>query len=167
MRLRRGERQHLGQGDGLADEAAEGVGLRQRLTVELVDPRLRTVGRDDDQGAMLIVSLSHGWREVEQRRTAGDADDDGLVQGLCHAEGIEAGRALIGDGPARDVGTLVQVMDDGGIAAAWADDGVTDAVGHEQRREYVDVLLVAKHLINLRFDDLRCTIYLLFEYFII
>ena len=34
----------LGQGHGLTHEAAEGIGLRQRLTVELVNPLRGAVG---------------------------------------------------------------------------------------------------------------------------
>ena len=131
----------FGQRNGLTYEASEGVGLWQRLTVELVNPRLRTVGTDDNQGTVLIVSLSNGWCQIEQGRATGDADDDGLVQGLCHAQGIEASRALVGDGPARDVRTLVEVMHDGRIATARTDNGMTDAVGHQQGGEYVYILL--------------------------
>ena len=80
----------LWQRNGAADEAAKGARLRQRLTVELVNPLWRTVGTNDDERLMLVVSLSDGGRKVEQRRAAGDADDDGGMERLHHAEGIEA-----------------------------------------------------------------------------
>ena len=135
----------FGQGDCPTHETAEGTGLRQRLTVELVNPRLGAVGTDNDERLVLIPSLSNGWGQVEQGRTAGDADDDRLVESLHHTEGIESRRPFVGNGIARDVGALVQVMDDGGIAAAWADDGVTNAVLDEQSRQLVDAFLIAIH----------------------
>ena len=55
------------QRDGLADETAQGIRLRQRLPVELTNPLRRTVGGNDNQGPMLIVSLSDGWSKVEKR----------------------------------------------------------------------------------------------------
>ena len=119
------------QVDGLGYPGCEGSGLAQRLSVELVNPLGGAVGRDDDERLVLIVGLGHGGREVEQGRAAGDADDDRLVGGLGDAEGEESGGALVGDGVARDVGALVQVVHNGGIARAGADDGVADAVGHE------------------------------------
>ena len=118
-----------------------------RLTVQLVNPRLGAVGTNDNERLVLIPRLSHSRRKVEQGRTAGDADADRLIQSLHHAQGIEARRAFVGDGIAADVGTLVQVVDDGRIAAARTDDGVTDSVPYEQGRQYVYALLMAIHLL--------------------
>ena len=36
------------QRDGFLDESSKGIGLRQGLTIELVYPLGRTIGRDDD-----------------------------------------------------------------------------------------------------------------------
>ena len=96
---------------------------------------------------MLIVSLSNSRSEVEQRRAASDADHYGLVQGLGHAQGIEARRAFVGNGVTPYVRTLVQVMHDGRIARARTDHGMTYAVGHQQSGQYVYILLVAIHLL--------------------
>ena len=131
------------QGDCPAHKASQGIGLRQRLPVELVDPSLRTVGTHHYHGQVLIVGLGYGGRKIEQGRAAGDAYHDWLVERLCHAYGIEARAALVGDRMALDVWTLVQVVDNGSIAAAWAYYCVAYAVTHEQGREYVGVLLVA------------------------
>ena len=67
------------------------------------------------------------------------------MQTQAHAQSIEACRALVGDGIALDIGTGVEVMDNGGITATWADDSVTDAVGDEQGGQYIDVLFVGVH----------------------
>jgi hypothetical protein len=67
------------QRHSLSDEAPECIGLRKRLTVELVNPLLWTVGRDDYQRAMLVVGLSNGRSQIEQCRAAGDTDGDGLA----------------------------------------------------------------------------------------
>ena len=93
-------------------EAAESVGLGQCLPVELVNPLRRTVGRDDDNTLMLIVSFSDGRRQIEQGCTTGDADDDGLVKSLRHTQSIETGTTLIRHRVARDVRALVQVVND-------------------------------------------------------
>ena len=79
----------LRQGNGLTDEAAEGIGLWQRLAVELVNPLWRTIGRDDDERTMLIICLCHSRSEVQQRRTTGDTNGDWLSRGLRHTQGIE------------------------------------------------------------------------------
>ena len=136
----------LRQRDGAADKAAEGTRLWQRLAVELVNPLWRTVGTDNDEGLMLIPGLCDGGSQVEQCRATGDADNDGGVKGLHHAKGIETCRTLVGDGVALDVGTLVQIMDDGGIATARTNHSMTNAVGLEQGRQYVYILFVTKHL---------------------
>ena len=58
----------LRQGDGLADETAQRVGLGHRLTVQLVYPLRRAICADSHQGHMLIISLSDSRRQIEQRR---------------------------------------------------------------------------------------------------
>ena len=138
----------LGQTDGTSDEAAQSVGLWQRLAVELTYPCLGAVGRDDDDGHVLMVGLGHGGHEVEQGRPRRDADGHGLVECEGHAEGIEAGRALVGDGMARDVRRLVQVVHNGGIAAARTHDGMTDAMGREEGGQRVDVFFIAIYVFH-------------------
>ena len=70
----------------LADPRFQGAWLAERLTVELVNPLSGAVGRDDDERLVLIMSLGHSGSHIEQCRTAGDADHDGLVGGLSNAE---------------------------------------------------------------------------------
>ena len=136
---------NLRKTDCPAHEAPQGIRLRKRLAVELVNPLCRTIGRDDHEGTMLVVSLSHGWSEVEQGSATSDTDHHRLMECLYHAKGIEARTALISDGIALYVGTLIQIVHDGGIATARAHDGMMYAVSHQQRREYVYVLLVTIH----------------------
>ena len=87
---------------------------------------------------MLVIGLGHGRCQIEQCRTTGDTHHNGLPECLRHAQGIEARRPLVGHRIARDVGTLVQVMYDGGIATAGTYHGMTDAMGHQQGGEDVD-----------------------------
>ena len=135
----------FGQGNSPAYEAAQGTGLRKRLTVELVNPCLWTVGTDNDERLVLVPGFGNGRSQVEQGRPAGDADGDRLVEGLHHAECVEARRPLVGDGVALYVGTLAEIMHDGRVATARADDGVTDTMSHEQSRQQVYVLFVRVH----------------------
>ena len=136
----------LWQRDGTADKAAEGAWLRQRLTVELVNPLWRTVGTDYDEGLMLIPGLGDGGSQIEQRSATGDTDNDGGMESLHHAKGIKACRTLVGDGITLNAGTLVQIVDDGGIATTRTDHSMTNAVGLEQGSQYVYILFVTKHL---------------------
>jgi hypothetical protein len=69
------------------------------------------------------------------------------MEGLGHAEGVEACRPFVGDSMARYAVTLAEVVDDGGIAAARTHYGMAYAVSHEQSRELVDTFLTAIHLI--------------------
>ena len=45
---------------------SEDVGLRKGLPVLLTYPRLGAVGRDDDDGQLLIVGLGDGGLDIEQ-----------------------------------------------------------------------------------------------------
>ena len=94
---------------------------------------------------MLIPRLSHSRSQVEQGRAAGDADNDRFMEGLHHADGIEACRPFVGNGIASDIGMLAEVMDDRGIAATWTDNGMTDAMSNEQGCQDIDVLFVGEH----------------------
>ena len=58
----------FGQLHSLAHKAPESVWLGDGLTVELVNPLLRTVGRNDYKRNMLIGCFSHSWHNVEQCR---------------------------------------------------------------------------------------------------
>ena len=135
----------LRQGDRLADKTSEGIRLRQGLSVQLVYPLLGTVCRDDDKGNVLIISLSHSRSQIEQGRTTGDTDGNGFTKALAHAQGIEACTPLVGNRIALDVRTLVEVMHNGCIATAWTNHRMTDAMSHEQCRQYVDVFFIAIH----------------------
>ena len=112
--------------------------MAERLTIELIYPLGRAVGRNDDERLVLIVSLGYGRCQVEQRRAAGDTHHYRLVGGLRYAKGKETCGTLVGDGIARDVGALIEVVHDGRVAAAGTNNGVTDAVGYEQAGEDVD-----------------------------
>ena len=81
----------LGQRNRATDEPAQSTRLRQGLSVKLVYPRLRAVSTDNDERQVLIPRLGHGRSQIEQCRTTGDTDDDRLVKGLHHTDGIEAG----------------------------------------------------------------------------
>ena len=135
----------FGQRDSLADKAAQGIGLRQRLTIQLVYPCCRAVGRHHYQAAVLVVGLGNGRQQVEQGRARRDAHHHRLIRALRHAQGIEARRALVGDGIAGDVGTLVQVMYDGSIAATWTDHRMTDSVLDKQGREDINIDFITIH----------------------
>ena len=103
----------LGQGYGLTHKTSKGIRLGQRLTIQLIYPLLRAVGRNDDQGTLLIVGLGNSWCHIEQRRTRGNADNNRFVKRLRHSQGIETRRAFVGDGIALDVRALVEVVYDG------------------------------------------------------
>ena len=102
----------LWQGDGAAHPGGEDTGLPDSLSVELANPLGRAVGRDDDERLVLVERLGNGGCHVEHGCAAGDADHYGLVCGLGYAQGEEARRAFVSDRVARDVGTLVEVVDD-------------------------------------------------------
>ena len=129
----------LGQRDAAGHPRLQRPWLAERLTVYLVNPRGRPVGRDDHERLVLIVGLGHGGSDIEHGRTGGDAHGDGLVECLGDAQRIEAGRPLVGDGYAVDGWTCVEIVNDGCIAAARTDHGMLDAVLDEQSRQYVDV----------------------------
>lgn len=59
-----------------------------------------------------------------------------------HAEGIEAGRPLVGDRMHREGGTYLEVVGQWRVAAAGTDDDVFYAVGSEERSKYVDVFVI-------------------------
>ena len=150
---------NLRQIDGRSNEASESPRLQQRLTVELVNPLLRTVGGDHYEGHALIEGLGDGGREIEQCRPRRDADDRRQTRAQGHAQGVESRTALVGNGIARQRRTLAEVVDDRGIARARTDNGVADAVGDEQRRENIYVFLVRVHpslfLVFLPFPSIR------------
>ena len=75
---------NLREGDGLADESSEGIGLWQRLSVELVNPLRRTVCGNRHEGDMLITGLSDGRCEIQEGRTTRDTHHHRLLQRLCH-----------------------------------------------------------------------------------
>ena len=64
----------LGQRDGTFHETSEGIRLRQRLSVELVNPLRRTVGRNDYQRLFPIECLCHGRQKIEQCRARSDTN---------------------------------------------------------------------------------------------
>ena len=67
----------LRQRNRLTDEASKGIGLRKRLTIELIDPLRRTVGGDHHQWSVLVIRLCDSRSKVEQSRATGDTDCDG------------------------------------------------------------------------------------------
>ena len=135
----------LRQRDGAAHHAAQGVGLRKGLAHQLVDLRGGTVGGDEHHGGVLIKGLGGGGCLVEKGRAGRDTNGHGGLQGEAQPQGIEARRALVRHRIARDVRANSEVVDDGSIAAAGANDGMTHAMGHEQGRKDAHVLLIAIH----------------------
>ena len=94
---------------------------------------------------MLIESLGHGRSQIEQGRARSDTNHYRSVCILRHAKGIETRRPLIGDGVARDVRTLVEVVRNGRVAATGTHHSLCHPVGDEQRGEYVDILFIRIH----------------------
>ena len=135
----------FGQRHGLAHKPPEGIALRQRLTVELVYPLRRPVGRDHHEWHALIAGLSHGGHEIEQRRARGDAHGHGTGRGQCHAQRIEACRPLVDYVATLDVRADDEVVRDGCIPAARTHHGMPYAMGYEQRRQDVHIFFIAIH----------------------
>ena len=81
---------------------------------------------------MLVISLGHSGREVEQRRTRGDADHHRKAGSLTETQRLKARRPLIGHREALDGARGIEVVYDRGIATAGANHGMTYAVGDEQ-----------------------------------
>ena len=132
----------FGQRDSLADKAPEGISLRKRLPVELVNPLRRAVGRNHHQRHMLIESLSNGRGKVEQRRPTGDADGNRFAQTLCHSQRIETCRAFIRNGIALDIRALVEIMHYRRIAASRTAHRILHAVSHKQCRQCVHIIFI-------------------------
>ena len=147
----------LGQRHAAAHKAIESVGLRQRLTVELVNPLLRSVGSYDDERHMLVVSLCHSRSRVEQSRTRRDAYHCRTLRAESHAHSVERRRALVGDRVAAYCTTFAEVMHDGSIATARTNHSVCHSPFDEQRCQYVYVFLVAIHFF---YDCLTCDAYI-------
>ena len=102
----------FGQGNGFFHKTSEGIRLRKGLTIKLIYPLRRTIGRDDDNALMLVTGLSHSWSQIEQGRTTGDTDDNRFFQRLRHTQRIKTCTTLIRHRIARDVRTLVQIVYD-------------------------------------------------------
>ena len=64
------------QTDSLPDKAPQRIRLRQRLTILLVNPLWRSVGRNNNQRHLLVICLGHGGQQIEQCRTTGDTNSD-------------------------------------------------------------------------------------------
>ena len=135
----------LRQRDGEGCEASEGVVLWQCLSVELVDPRLRSVSRDHYDALPAVCRLSHSRHDVEHRRAACDADGDGLAYSRAQTEGNESRRAFVCCGMADDVRVLAEVMHQGRIAASGTHDDMAYAVGHQECCQRVDTMDIAIH----------------------
>ena len=94
---------------------------------------------------MLIERLGHCWSKIEQSRSTGDANRHGTVYGLRHAEGIEACRTLVGHRVTFYFWYLVEVVDNGCIAASRTHHGMSHAIGLQQSCQDVYVFFVAIH----------------------
>ena len=135
---------------GASHEASESVRLRKRLSVELVNPLCRAVGRHHDKRHVLITSLSHGRHHIEQRRTRCHAHHHRTMRGLSNTQSIEARRTLVRDRVARYTVTLIKVMHYRGIATTRAHHSIRHTILYKQSCEKVYVFLVTEHqLINL------------------
>ena len=122
--------------------------MGQCLSVQLVNPLRRAVGRDYNQGDMSIVSLCHGRSQIKKSRTRRDANRHGLeVARQRQAQGIEARRTLVGDGMALYLVRLVKVVHDGRITASRAHHRMLDAMSKQKRCQYVYIFFIAIHLL--------------------
>ena len=81
---------------------------------------------------MLIVSLSHRRSEVQKGGATGDAHHHRFPQGLCHAQGIEACRALVGDWEALDIRAFMEVVNDRGVPTARTHHCALHSMSHQQ-----------------------------------
>ena len=71
---------------------------------------------------------------------------DGNCGGNGHTDHIKGCTALIGNGITLDIGTGMEIMHDRGITTTRAHHSMTNAMGHQQSREYIYIFFIAKHL---------------------
>ena len=135
----------FGQRDALADMGCQRPLLVDGLSVLLVDPLCRSVGREDDQRPVLVAGFGDGRCRIEQCRSGRDADGDRLVLGQRHAQCHECRRPLVGHGVARNAGAGTEIVDDGRVAGSGTDYGLRDASLQEQGGEDVYVFFGAVH----------------------
>lgn len=128
------------------------IWLGERLAVKLADPFCGTVGGDENEGNVTVISFTHSGEQVEEGASACDADDNGLACSEPKTDGDEGGTTLVGDGMEAERmlivghgGTLVKVVDDDCVSASRAHYSVLNASGKEVRCEYVDVCFIAEH----------------------
>jgi hypothetical protein len=97
----------------------QSIRLRKRLTIQLVDPLCRSVGRNHYERDLLIISLSYCRIKIEQCRTRSHTHYDRLIT-FSHrkSKSLEAGATFVGYRIASDVFTLVEIMNYGCISAA-------------------------------------------------
>ena len=132
------------------DQRAEDIGLRQGLSILLTYPFRWSVGRDEDDRQLLIVSLRYGRMQIEQSRTRGDAYGNRANMGRrniaqSQADGIEASTALIRHGIAGDARYLIEVMDDRSVSASRANDDSSTTMTFQYTGQNIDILDIAKH----------------------
>ena len=103
---------HLGQVNGFFYKATQGIGLRQRLTIQLVDPLCWAICRNHHQWHVLIISLSHSWGQIKQRSATGDTNHHWPMHHLGYTQGIESCTTLIRHWIALDFWALIQIVYD-------------------------------------------------------
>ena len=108
--------------------------LRQRLSIELSYPLLRSVCRHHDERHMLIKSLSHSRCHVQERRPRGHTHHNRSPCGLRQANSIEPGRPFIGDRVTCYLLCLIEVMHNWRVAATRTHHGIGYAFDNKQRR---------------------------------
>ena len=112
----------------------QGVGLHQRLAVQLAYPFGGAVGGDDEQGQAAHGGLGHTGEGTEQGGAGGDAEGHGGAAGQDEAEGHEGGTALVGHGMDGQGGVGrggegIKIVHQHAVARAGAHHHVTHAIG--------------------------------------
>ena len=137
----------LWQAHSLLHKSSQCILLWQCLSVQLVYPLLRSVGRNHYQRHVLIVSLSHSRCQVQQGSTRCNANHHWSVQHLSHTQCIESRTAFICHRIALDIRTLVQVVHDSRVATTRTNHCVSHSMSHQQAGQDIYVFLTAIHIL--------------------
>ncbi|MDT4860675.1 hypothetical protein FQZ97_952500 [compost metagenome] len=71
--------------------------LKNGLSVMLIDPFGRAIGRENQQRDTLETGFSHRRAEIKRRRTGGTDQHRGFSGGLRHSQSHKCSAALISD----------------------------------------------------------------------
>ena len=120
--------------------------LWQGLSVELSNPCLRSVSRDDDQWQSLIESLSHRRSHIEQCCSRRNTDSRWFSRCQNEPKCEKSRTTLIRDRKTPDLPTQAEIVYDGGITASRAHHGLPHPMSEEKGCQYVYVLFITIHL---------------------